>query len=169
VETPCFVPDRRTQQALLAAVDHGVDVRILVPRTSDVPLAGWAANVVHARLLDAGIRIFECPPRMLHAKVVIVDGARATQGIANLDYRSLLQNCEPKLVSQDPDLCARLRVQFEDDLTEAAAVRATGWRCCGPVCTPHRLASASRCSCRSTGCHPVCSTWRRIPVSISRA
>ncbi len=128
VETPYFVPDRSTQQALLAAVERGVDVRILVPRTSDVPLASWAANAVYARLLDAGIRIFEYLPRMLHAKVVIVDGARATLGTANLDYRSLFQNYELNLVSHDPDLRARLQSQFEDDLTEAAAVCATGWR-----------------------------------------
>ncbi len=128
VETPYFVPDNHTQKALLAAVERGVDVRILVPRISDVPLARWAANAVYARLLDAGVRVFEYLPRMLHAKVVIVDGERATLGTANLDYRSLFQNCELNLISRDPDLCTRLQNQFDADLTEAAAVCATGWR-----------------------------------------
>ena len=128
VETPYFVPDHNTQKALIAAAARGVDVRILVPRISDVPLASWAANAVYAHLLDAGIHIFEYLPRMLHAKVVIVDGKRATLGTANLDYRSLFQNYELNLVSQDPDLCSRLQSQFEADLTEAAAVCATGWR-----------------------------------------
>ena len=67
--TPYFVPDHRTQKALLAAVKRGVDVRLLVPRTSDVRLARWAANAVYARLLDGGVRIFEYLPRMVHAKV----------------------------------------------------------------------------------------------------
>ncbi len=76
---------------------------------ADVPLAAWAANAVYARLLDAGIRIFEYLPGMLHAKVVIVDGKRATLGTANLDYRSLFQNYELNLVSEDPDLCSPVR------------------------------------------------------------
>jgi len=126
--TPYFVPDHRTQKVLLAAVKRGVDVRLLVPRTSDVRLAGWAANAVYAHLLDAGIRIFEYRPRMLHAKVVIVDGSWTTLGTANLDYRSLFQNYELNLVSRDPDLCRRLQTQFETDLEEASAVCATRWR-----------------------------------------
>ncbi len=126
--TPYFVPDHRTQKALLAAVKRGVDVRLLVPRTSDVRLAGWAANAVYAHLLDAGVRIYEYLPRMLHAKVAIVDGNWATLGTANLDYRSLFQNYELNLVSRDPDLCSRLQAQFELDVAEASAVCATRWR-----------------------------------------
>lgn len=101
---------------------------VLVPHTSDVRLARWAANAVYARLLDAGVKIFEYLPRMLHAKVAIVDGKWATLGTANLNYRSLFQNYELNLVSRDPDFCHRLQIQFEADLTEASAVCATRWR-----------------------------------------
>ncbi len=126
--TPYFVPDHRTQKALLAAVKRGVEVRLLVPRSSDVRLARWAANAVYAHLLDAGVKIYEYLPRMLHAKVAIADGKWATLGTANLDYRSLFQNYELNLVSRDPDLCRRLQAQFETDLTEASAVCASRWR-----------------------------------------
>ena len=128
LETPYFVPDHHTQKVLCAAARRGVDVRLLVPRTSDVRLARWAANAVYARLLDAGAGIFEYLPRMLHAKVAVVDGKWATLGTANLDYRSLFQNYELNLVSRDPGLCRRLQEQFETDLTEASAVCATRWR-----------------------------------------
>ncbi len=126
--TPYFVPDHRTQKALLAAVKRGVEVRLLVPRNGDVHLARWAANAVYARLLDAGVKIYEYQPRMLHAKVAIVDAKWATLGTANLDYRSLFQNYELNLVSRDPDLCHCLQAQFEDDLKEPSAVCATRWR-----------------------------------------
>jgi len=126
--TPYFVPDHHTQNALLAAVSRGVDVRLLVPRTSDVRLARWAANAVYARLLDAEVKIFEYLPRMLHAKVAVVDGTWATLGTANLDYRSLFQNYELNLVSRDPEFCGSLQTQFETDLKEASAVCATRWR-----------------------------------------
>jgi len=126
--TPYFVPDHRIQKALLLAVKRGVDVRLLVPLNSDVRLARWAANAVYAHLLDAGVKIFEYLPRMLHAKVVIVDGRWATLGTANLDYRSLFQNYELNLVSENAELCHCLQSQFEADLTEASAVCATRWR-----------------------------------------
>jgi len=128
ITTPYFVPDHRIQKALLLAVKRGVEVRLLVPFNSDVRLARWAANAVYARLLDAGVKIFEYLPRMLHAKVVIVDGKWATLGTANLDYRSLFQNYELNLVSRDPDLCNRLQIQFEADLVDASAVCASAWR-----------------------------------------
>ncbi len=126
--TPYFVPDHHTQKALLAAVKRGVEVRLLVPRSSDVRLARWAANAVYAHLLDAGVKIYEYLPRMLHAKVAIVDGKWATLGTANLDYRSLFQNYELNLVSRDPDLCRLLQAQFEADLTLATVVCARRWR-----------------------------------------
>ncbi len=126
--TPYFVPDHHTQKVLLTAVKRGVEVRLLVPHTSDVRLARWAANAVYARLLDAGVRIFEYLPRMLHAKVAIADGRWATLGTANLDYRSLFQNYELNLVSRNPDLCRQLQLQFEADLVESSAVCATRWR-----------------------------------------
>jgi len=126
--TPYFVPDHHTQKALLAAVKRGVEVRLLVPHNPDVRLVRWAANAVYARLLDAGIKIYEYRPRMLHSKIAIADGKWATLGTANLDYRSLFQNYELNLVSRDPDFCRRLQIQFEADLTEASAVCATRWR-----------------------------------------
>jgi len=126
--TPYFVPDHHTQKALLSAVRRGVEVRLLVPHNSDVRLARWAANAVYACLMDAGVKIYEYLPRMLHAKVAIVDGQWATLGTANLDYRSLFQNYELNLVSRDPDLCSLLQSQFEADLTEASAVCAKRWQ-----------------------------------------
>jgi len=126
--TPYFVPDHRTQKALLSAAKRGVKVHLLVPRNSDVRLARWAANAVYAHLLDGGVQIFEYIPRMLHAKVVIVDGEWATVGTANLDYRSLFQNYELNLVSNDADLCVSLQTQFETDLLESSQVCSARWQ-----------------------------------------
>jgi len=126
--TPYFVPDHRTQKVLLSAAKRGVAVRILLPQRSDVRLAGWAANAVYARLLDAGIRIFEYRPRMLHAKVVIVDGSWATVGTANMDYRSLFLNYEIIMVSRDALLNEQLQQQFETDMEEVIEIHARRWQ-----------------------------------------
>ena len=49
--TPYFVPDYRTQHRLIEAALRGVEVRLLVPAKSDVPLArtpAWTVAVLDA-------------------------------------------------------------------------------------------------------------------------
>lgn len=126
--TPYFVPDRHTQQGLKAAARRGVDVRLLVPGKSDVRLTQWAARAAYADLLDAGVRIYEYQPRMLHAKTVVVDGNWAMLGTANLDYRSLFVNYELNLVTRDPDLSSELEQRFVEDLEDSLRIQAAHWR-----------------------------------------
>jgi len=126
--TPYFVPDHRTQAALMAAARRGKDVRVLVPRKGDVPLVRWASHAGYAPLLQAGVRIFEYLPRVLHAKTAIVDQAYAILGTANLDYRSFFLNYELNLISREPQLCQQLRQQFETDLEQSEEVFAGRWR-----------------------------------------
>ncbi len=125
--TPYFVPDRHSQRKLREAAQRGVDVRLLVPRKSDSLLVQWAARAAYARLLDAGVSIYEYLPRMLHAKTAVVDGTWATVGTANLDYRSFFMNHEINLVSRDPLLCQRLEAQFMLDLEEAEQIIGRQW------------------------------------------
>jgi len=126
--TPYFVPDHRIRRGLREAAARGVAVRVLIPRISDVRLAHWAANAVYAELLEAGVKVFEYLPRLLHAKTVVTDGNFALVGTANLDYRSVFLNYELVLASRDPNLCAALQEQFEIDLKESAEVQLVQWR-----------------------------------------
>ena len=125
--TPYFVPDHRTQQALGAAARRGIDVRLLVPAKSDVPLTRWAAQAAYAGLLQDGVRIFEYQPRVLHAKTAVADGDWGTIGTANLDYRSFFLNYELNLVSRDPQLCGELERHFMQDLEESKEITAGAW------------------------------------------
>jgi len=127
VTTPYFVPDRRTQSQLVQAARRGVDVRLLVPGKSDVPIVQWAARAAYARLLRGGVRIWEYQPRVLHAKTMLVDQEWATMGTANLDYRSLFVNDEINLISTDGRLNAMLSSQFEIDLAEAREITECAW------------------------------------------
>ncbi|VAW74231.1 Cardiolipin synthetase [hydrothermal vent metagenome] len=126
--TPYFIPDRRTQRLLNAAASRGVDVRLLVPHKGDIRIARWAAQAAYAGLLDAGVRIYEYLPRMLHAKTIVADDCYATVGTANLDYRSFFVNYELNLFTRDPVLCQNLRAQFQKDLEEAEEITARQWK-----------------------------------------
>jgi cardiolipin synthase A/B len=128
VTTPYFVPDRRTQTQLVAAARRGVDVRLLVPGKSDVRIVQWAAHAAYARLLRAGVRIWEYQPRVMHAKTLLADRDWATIGTANLDYRSLFVNDEINLVSTDGRLNAELAAQFQRDLAESREITECAWQ-----------------------------------------
>jgi len=125
--TPYFVPDHGTQNELVQAARRQVDVRLLLPGKSDVPITQWAAHAAYSTLLSGGVRVFEYQPRMLHAKTAVIDGAVATVGTANLDYRSLFVNYELNLFSGSDTLCAALESQFLADLAESKEVKARDW------------------------------------------
>jgi len=132
VATPYFVPDYRTRQALITAAQRGVQVRLLLPRKTDVRVARWAAHASYARLLEAGVNIFEYLPRVLHAKLVVFDGNQASGrwvavGTANIDYRSFFVNYELNLITADPILCHDLQQQFEHDLQYSEKLNARHW------------------------------------------
>lgn len=129
--TPYFVPDEATFHALTTAAIRGADVRILVPLGGDVPLVAAAARSYYPELLEAGARIFEYGPPVLHAKTLVVDGTLAQVGTANFDNRSFRLNFEVAISLYDAGLCDVLAETFERDLTRALEV------------TPAQLASAS--------------------------
>ena len=127
ITTPYFVPDFSTLRHLMACARRGVDVRVLVPSKSDVPITRWAAHAFYASLMFAGVRIYEYLPRMLHAKTVVVDRHWATLGSANLDYRSFFLNYELLLALTAPDECELLARQFCADASESRLIRADIW------------------------------------------
>lgn len=125
--TPYFVPPASIKRALIRAAKRGIDVRVLVPRHNDVPLAQWASRAVYARLLAKGVRIFEYLPRMLHAKVAVIDRRWSMVGTANLDYRSLFINDEMVLLSDQSNLNQQLAEDFLHDQAQAEEITAPQW------------------------------------------
>ncbi|MGW8309786.1 MAG: phospholipase D-like domain-containing protein [Thiogranum sp.] len=125
--TPYFVPQRNIQRQIADAAARGVDVRLLVPLKSDVPLAQWAARAAYSGLLASGVRIYEYQPRVLHAKSIVVDGDHATVGTANIDYRSFFLNYELNLFTRDTRLCRELEKVFRQDLALSAAIHGEHW------------------------------------------
>jgi cardiolipin synthase len=105
-----------------------VEVSLLVPAKSDVPITRWAARAAYAQLLAAGVRIYEYLPRMFHAKTTEIDGKWATIGTANMDYRSFLLNYELNLITRNVQLCHQLEDQFSQDLTESTEIDLQVWK-----------------------------------------
>ncbi len=124
--SPYFVPDEPTARALEAAALRGVDIRVLVPRQSDVPFLRAAMRSYYPQLVETGVRLFEYEPSMLHAKTMVVDGAWGIIGSANLDMRSFRLNFEASVLVHDLEFAKVLEAQFLTDLENSVEIT-TGW------------------------------------------
>ncbi|UOO81551.1 phosphatidylserine/phosphatidylglycerophosphate/cardiolipin synthase family protein [Uruburuella testudinis] len=117
-----FMPTRMYVQALINAAKAGVDVRILVPRTSDIKWIGTVSRTQYRQLLEAGVRVFEWNGTMIHAKSAIIDGQWARVGSTNLNLSSWYGNRELDVSIEDADTVHRLEHVFLDDLNHATEV-----------------------------------------------
>lgn len=117
-----FMAPRRLFQGLLDAAHDGVDVRLLVPGSSDLP---WIRNLTrfgYRRLLHGGVRIFEWEGPMLHAKAMVVDGRWTRIGSSNLNPSSLFGNWELDVLIDDPVLAGQMEARFRHDVDGSAEV-----------------------------------------------
>ena len=117
-----FMPSRMYVQALINAAQDGVDVRILVPRTSDVRWIGMVSRTQYRALLEAGVRVFEWNGSMIHAKTAIVDGLWARVGSTNLNFSSWFANRELDIVLEGNQAVHELEKHFLWDLSQSTEV-----------------------------------------------
>jgi cardiolipin synthase len=120
--TPYFVPDEAILVALTTAALRGVDVRVLVPKRSDSRVVTLAARSYYDALLQAGARVFEYGPAMLHAKTMVIDESLAFIGTANMDNRSFRLNFEVSVALFSHEICRNLAQVFDEDLHNAQEV-----------------------------------------------
>jgi cardiolipin synthase len=122
IENAYFIPDRRVRRALARAAARRVLVVIVLSRTSDVTTAAYASRSLYSELLASGVRLFEWPLGMMHAKTAVNDDAWATVGSYNFDHRSLLHQLESVAVVADPAFARRLRDQMFADLAKCREI-----------------------------------------------
>ncbi|HWB85351.1 MAG TPA: phospholipase D-like domain-containing protein [Bryobacteraceae bacterium] len=109
-------------EGLKAAAADGVDVRLLLPNGTDIPLLRPLSRAGYRPLLEAGVRVFEWNGTMLHAKTAVADGHWARVGSTNLNLASWLGNCELDAVIEDEAFGHEMEAMYEEDLTNATEV-----------------------------------------------
>ncbi|HET7267821.1 MAG TPA: phospholipase D-like domain-containing protein [Oleiagrimonas sp.] len=109
-------------QALASAARDGVDVRLLVPGSSDIPMVAGLSRAGYRPLLEAGVRVFEWNGSMLHAKTAVADGQWARVGSSNLNLASWLGNRELDAAIEDADFAKLMQAHYENDLAHATEV-----------------------------------------------
>jgi cardiolipin synthase len=131
-----LVAPPRLFQGLRDAARDGVDVRLLVPGSSDLPLIRNLSRIGYRDLLRSGVRIYEWEGPMLHAKTIICDDRWVRVGSSNLNPSSLLGNYELDVLIEDPGVAGAMEAQFRRDVAKSREVASR------PIRAPHRISQA---------------------------
>jgi cardiolipin synthase len=114
-----FAPDQQLLTELKEAVARGVDVKLIVPSSTDSWLVFHAGRTRYTELLEAGVKIYERRGALLHVKTAVIDGVWSTVGSTNLDWRSFVHNQEVNAVVLGTEFGDKMRAVFAEDLAKS--------------------------------------------------
>jgi cardiolipin synthase A/B len=117
----CF-PPRDLLLTLTEAARRGVDVRLLIPGKSDIPLIRRAARAEYADWMEQGLHVWEYQDRVMHSKYCLCDDSWCSIGTFNANAASLSVSIETALLSVDRGLCAEVAQQLEVDFSHSVEI-----------------------------------------------
>lgn len=123
-----FAPDPQIIQALSDAARRGVDVKIILPGTTDRSLALYAGQYQYAGLLKAGVKLYRRRNAMLHSKTLVIDSLWSTVGSTNMEWWSFSSNDEVNTVILSREFAAEMEKMFADDLAQSEEIRLDEWK-----------------------------------------
>lgn len=90
-----YITNAQMMQALIAATKRGVRVRMIYTRRyNDLPVTTRVFETLIDDLLTAGVDIYACDKRMIHAKMALIDDQILFVGSFNWNYRSSYHDIE---------------------------------------------------------------------------
>ncbi len=122
-----FIPDRQTLSALTDAARRGVDVKIIVPKMTDIPTSLYASRYYYSDLLEAGVKLYQRRDSVLHAKTGVIDGVWSTVGSTNMDFWSFLNNDEVNAIVLSRTFAVEMEKMFARDLGKSDPIRLEEW------------------------------------------
>ncbi len=122
-----FVPDEETVKALIDAASRGVDVKIVLPGTTDSSLTMNAGRYYYSELLKSGVKLYERRDVLLHAKTAVIDNVWSTVGSTNMDFWSFSSNDEVNAVILNKEFAAEMEKMFAGDIAASDEIRLEEW------------------------------------------
>ena len=119
IETPYFLPTEPVFFAMQTAVLSGVDVRLMVPYTTDTRLVEWASRSYVRQAAETGVKVYFYKAGFNHSKLLVTDDNLCTVGSTNVDFRSFENNFEGNAFICDRDMALRMKAVFETDMTNS--------------------------------------------------
>ncbi|MER5861607.1 phospholipase D-like domain-containing protein [Streptomyces sp900105245] len=127
--TAYFAPDTFFIDLLCRTAERGVTVEILLPGPhTDQRACQLAGQHHYTRLLEAGVRIRQYQPTMMHAKIITVDSVASLIGSTNFNRRSMDHDEEVMLAVLDEEFTATLDADYDADLKDSVDIDLGRWR-----------------------------------------
>jgi cardiolipin synthase A/B len=115
-----YVTDRGMIDRIVAAARRGVQVRLVVSKTSNNGQASAALKHRYPDLIEEGVAVWELPDTVVHAKVLVADDV-VSFGTVNLDAWALYRNSEIMMIAKSPEAAALIEERlFEPDIARAS-------------------------------------------------
>lgn len=137
--------------ALCAAALDGVDVRLLVPGGTDIPLLRPLSQAGYRPLLAAGVRVFEWNGPVLHAKTAVADGKWARVGSSNLNLASWVGNWELDIAVENSKFAKQMEDMYLEDLADSTEIVLSDKQKVRPIGREKRVRHRLRRSSGSAG------------------
>lgn len=122
IENSYCVPPPALLAALRDAVRRGVDVQLLVPGKTDLPLVQQIGRGEYASWIGSGIRVWEYTPRVLHSKFALVDDEWSTLGTFNAMTTGVMWSNETNVIVSDRAFVTELARVFAVDSAQSVAI-----------------------------------------------
>lgn len=119
IASPYFIPSDQLIQELMACLDRGVSLDIIVPFISDHFLVKEAAYPSFRKLIPAGANVYQYQKGFFHGKYIMIDNKISDIGTANFDKRSLFLNREINCYIYDSIFIQQMQKQVSEDLTNS--------------------------------------------------
>jgi cardiolipin synthase len=123
-----FVPDPQLLAVLKEAAARGVDVKLVLPSSTDSWLVFHAGRAYYNELLEANVKLYERRDALLHVKTAVIDGVWSTVGSTNLDWRSFLHNDEVNVVVLGTEFAKKMQAAFMADLAKSNEIKLEKWQ-----------------------------------------
>jgi cardiolipin synthase len=127
IETPYFLPGFMLRKALIDAAKRGVDVKVIMPKHSDVRMIDILRNKYLGLLFKNKVKLLFYVPHNLHAKLLSIDNRIFSISSANFDYRSFRYQYEIALIGKDIDILRQLQEHIQETLNNSEEFSYDTW------------------------------------------
>jgi len=128
IETPYFLPGFLLRKALTDAAKRGVDVRVIMPKHSDVRMVDILRNKYFGMMHKSNVKLLFYTPHNLHAKLMIIDKKIFSVTSANFDYRSFRYQYEIALFGSEPEILVQLEEHVRGTLLMSEEFDYNRWK-----------------------------------------
>jgi cardiolipin synthase A/B len=127
IETPYFLPGHMMRKDLADAAKRGVNVKIILPRHSDVRAIDLLSGKYYGFYYSNKISLIFYDLNNLHAKLLLIDGETFGVGSPNIDYRSFRYQHEVMLFGTHKGIVEEVRNHINETLLHCLDFDHVSW------------------------------------------